>query len=211
MTKEIKKEENKLPAKKYTQEEAKKILISMMSFEGDLGFELNKFAEDILPKLFNGSDKEKKEAEEKMLKNAMPILQASDSETQWALMGTFIPEYRSLARETTRQIIKDYNCSNSIEKALAEVIANAHVRIIDNSRRLNNRLDCKTADAVTNAYLSILSKQTDRAYRQFFTALITLKQIKAPVIEMNIKAHTAFVSDKQQINLNNSKDEIIKP
>ncbi len=61
------------------------------------------------------------------------------------------------------------------------------------------------------AYISILSKEADRSHRQFLSALMTLKQIKAPTIEMNIKARTAFVSDKQQININKEADEIIKP
>jgi hypothetical protein len=32
---------------------------------------------------------------------------------------------------------------------------------------------------------------------------MTLKQLKAPTIEMNIRTNTAFISQNQQINANN--------
>ena len=56
-------------------------------------------------------------------------------------------------------------------------------------------------------YLAMLSKQIDRANRQFLSALTTLKQLKTPSIEMNIKTNTAFVSQNQQINSKNETNE----
>ena len=47
----------------------------------------------------------------------------------------------------------------------------------------------------------MLSKERDRAHRQYLSTIMTLKQLKAPAIEMNIKAKTAFVSQNQQINV----------
>jgi hypothetical protein len=45
-----------------------------------------------------------------------------------------------------------------------------------------------------------MGKELDRAERHFFTALNTLKQIKSPMLEMNIHAKTAFIAQNQQIN-----------
>ena len=65
-----------------------------------------------------------------------------------------------------------------------------------------------------NGYLAILSKELDRAHRQLITALTTLRQIKNPPIEFNVKAKTAFVAQNQQINAINNpiqQNENIEP
>ena len=64
-------------------------------------------------------------------------------------------------------------------------------------------------------YLGYLSKQMDRAHRQYLSALMTLKQLKAPAIEMNIKTKNTFVAQNQQINATqpteSNKNETIDP
>jgi hypothetical protein len=100
----------------------------------------------------------------------------------------------------TEQTIEEYDCQTEIEKSLASVIVGAYVRYIDNSRRLNNELECENITRERNVYIANLSKQVDRAQRQYLSAVMTLKQIKAPTIEMSIKAQTAFISQNQQIN-----------
>jgi hypothetical protein len=54
-----------------------------------------------------------------------------------------------------------------------------------------------------------MSKELDRANRQFITALTTLKQMKTPSIEINVTAKTAFVGKNQQFNANKSNNENI--
>lgn len=90
-----------------------------------------------------------------------------------------------------------------------EIVTNSFIRAIDHSRRFNNCLNAGEylSDERTR-YLTMLSKQIDRANRQYLNALTALKQIKAPVIEMNIRTNTAFVSQNQQINVDNKINEI---
>ena len=63
----------------------------------------------------------------------------------------------------------------------------------------------------------MISKELDRANRQFITALTTLKQIKAPSLEINVKTKAAFVAQNQQLNVNPTdknnlnKNENIEP
>jgi uncharacterized protein (DUF736 family) len=123
-------------------------------------------------------------------------------------MESFTEQYQMLGREMTETMIKEFDCSNEAEKALSELAVNAYIRVIDNSRRLNNQLEATDITHNRNVYIENLSKQIDRANRQYISALMTLKQLKAPQIEMNIKANTAFISNNQQVNVN--KDENIK-
>lgn len=199
--------------KKYTPEEARKMVLELAIPDGDLKDNLKYLGNSILPKLLHGNEKEKEEAVEKFNKRALGVMMTLETDTHVALMESFYSQYRGLAKEFSNQLIKDYNCNTNAEKALAEIITNAYIRVIDNSRRLNNNLgDPAESQSITElkiGYLTMLSKQIDRANRQFITALTTLKQIKSAPIEMNIKAKTAFVSQNQQFNLN--KNENIEP
>lgn len=193
------------PTQKYTPEEAKKLILELVIPGGDLSDNLKKLANDLLPKFFHGSEKEKTEVSKKFDEKAVEVMMTLETDTHVALMESFNPQYRGLAKELSTQIIKDYNAATSAEKALSELIASAFIRVIDNSRRLNNDLGGPGLPITENKtkYLSMLSIQIDRANRQFLNALITLKQLKAPTIEMNIKTKNTFVAQNQQINANN--------
>jgi hypothetical protein len=45
-----------------------------------------------------------------------------------------------------------------------------------------------------------MGKELDRANRIFLNALMTLKQLKNPPLELNIKAGNAFFGQNQQFN-----------
>jgi len=122
-------------------------------------------------------------------------------------METFSEQYRGLAKQLTTEIINQYDCKTEVEKSLASTITASYVRYLDNSRRLNNELQCKDITKNRNVYIANLSKQTDRVHRQYLSSLMTLKQLKSPQIEMNIRANTAFVSQNQQINSQQKNNE----
>lgn len=197
---------NSTALKRYTPEEVKKVILEIVMLDGDLGHNLKNLGDEILPKFFYGNEQEKKEALEKLEKKALEVMMALETDTHWALMESFYSQYRGLVKEFSSQLIKDYNCDTIAEKALAEIIANAFIRVIDNSRRLNNQLgDPGGGQPITEnrtKYLTMLSKQVDRANRQFLNALVTLKQLKVPTIEMNIRTKNTFVAQSQQINTN---------
>ncbi len=196
---------NNAVLKKYTSEEVQKIVLELAIPNGDLMGNLKKLANDLLPKFFHGSEKEKKEVSKKSDEKIIEVMMALETDTHVALMESFSLQYRGLAKELSTQIIKDYNATTSAEKALSELIANAFIRVIDNSRRLNNDLGGPglPITETKTKYLSMLSIQIDRANRQFLNALVMLKQLKAPTIEMNIKTKNTFVAQNQQINANN--------
>ena len=209
MKKEIKPTNEKALTKKYDLQESKKILLDIAIPEGDLNQNLKRLGENILPKYIDGSEQDRNEAHEALKKMTLELLMALELETHVALMEAFEPRYRGLAKELSSQLIKDYNCQTSAEKALAETIANAYIRVLDNSRRLNNELECKNITHERNKYISNLSNQVDRANRQFLNSLLTLKQLKAPTIEMNIKTKNTFLAQNQNVNVDKKENHEI--
>lgn len=119
------------------------------------------------------------------------------------------------ATEFGIQLYKEYNCQTASEKALAQTVVIAFEHILDYSRRLHimmeNTGNAKVID--TKVYLLFLKRmqiiglELDRANRQFLTVLQTLKQIKAPQLEVNVKTKTAFVAQNQQFNVENKANK----
>lgn len=131
------------------------------------------------------------------------------------ISDTVDKRYKPLVREFSRQLIQEYDCKISSEKALAQIVAGAYARIIEYSKELNNCMWQKWPENNRFNCFLLFSKELDRAERHFITALMALKQLKSPSVEFNIKAKTAFVAQNQQINdinnLNVKKDETIEP
>jgi hypothetical protein len=96
--------------------------------------------------------------------------------------------------------MEEYLCSAPSETALAEVAANAYVRIIECSRRLNSVLHLEYLSSEKNGYYSLLSKELDRAERHFQSAIMAIKTVKSPPLTVRVTAQSAFIADKQQIN-----------
>jgi len=204
------KKEDRAIVKKISVEEAKDFLQQCVTVDCDPDRIMEELSEDLLPKIKSG--KAGKKVYEKINKAVFKALMIYGLDTHYPLAETVDEKYRPLAIEFSRQLVKEYNCQTSSEKALAEVIVNAYARILNYSQILNT---CRKIDWLTNekiTYYSMISKELDRANRQFVTALITLKQFKTPSLEVNVKTKTAFISQNQQLNINPSnKNENIKP
>jgi len=203
-TKEIKE------IKKYDPEEYKKNALSVITFPDTKDSLLKELVQDIIPKYIDTESKEKEDVQKRFTEKSILLLRIFENESHVGLMESFTDKYQMTVREMSKTMISEFNCSNEAEKALVGLIVNAYMRVLDNSRRLDNELEGRNITHERNVYIANLSKQIDRANRQFISALLTLKQLKAPTIEMNIKANTAFVSNHQQINVNkpNENNEV---
>jgi len=109
--------------------------------------------------------------------------------------------------EFSNQLQKEYDCQTPSEFALVEIIANSYARILDYSRAFNNCQNIEFVSGEKNGYYTMLSKEVDKANRQFISALTTLKHIKSPGFDITVKAKTAFVAQNQQINSIQNKNE----
>jgi len=195
--------------KPYDPETSKKLLESTLQFPDNEDSLIKELTQEIIPKYLNPEFKGDTKTQKMFTEKSMLLMRIQESARHIGLMESFSEQYRMLANNMTRAIITEFKCSNELEKATAELIVNAYIRVLDNSRRLNNELNCENITPNRNIYIANISKQLDRAHRQFTSTAMLLKQMKAPQVEMNIKAHTAFVSNNQQVNID--QDENITP
>ena len=199
--------EEKKEIKKFDLAEIKKKVISSIGFPNNKECLLTDLSENIIPKCRSTKDSDQTEAFKQFGEKGLLLIRIFENESHAGLMESFNEQYRMLSKEMAETMIKEFDCSNEAEKSLVGLIVSAYIRVLDNSRRLNNELECKNITQNRNTYIANLSKQVDRANRQFLSALMTLKQIKLPQVEMNIKANTAFISNNQQINVDNKTNE----
>jgi hypothetical protein len=159
------------------------------------------FLEEILPVLLNGNDEERAAAKERYEHFETELLNSHETETHVGLMESFEPRYQGMALELSSQIIIDYKCETAAEKATAELAANAFVRAIACSRKFNRLSEeyWLTGKEQTT-HMAMYSKQIDRSYRQYASAISLLSQLKSPRPEIIIRTNNAFVAQSQQIN-----------
>jgi len=161
----------------------------------------NKVYNEILPKFH------RKLTEENRTKCLVKTMYRFGLDTHAPLWESVSERYGLLAVEFARQLFEEYDCQTASEKALAQLAVNAYVRTLECSSILKSCMKGTIAAEITG-YYSMLSKELDRANRQFITAITTLKQMKVPQLKVNVKAKNAFVAQNQQINQNKENENI---
>ncbi len=112
--------------------------------------------------------------------------------------------HSSFAIEFFQNLLKEFDCKTPSEKSLAETVALNFVRILETQRKIkDNQKSVKTRYDVQ--YISVLSKELDRAERHYLTSLQTLRMYKMPQLAVNINTQNAFVGNNQVLQ----KNEII--
>lgn len=121
--------------------------------------------------------------------------------------------YQDLIVSFTNELIIEHDCKTPTEIALARMAAAAYVKSCDYSEELRNCRGDTWLSGAKNGFFSMIGKEIDRANRQFMSAIIALKQLRSPSIEINVTAKNAFVAGKQQFNINQdaTTHENIKP
>lgn len=161
---------------------------------------LDKLAKEIAK---NGN----KELSDEIMGDFHKAVMAIGLSTHLPIAETVREEYRIFLVEMARSIEAEYDCKTPSEKALAETIASSYVRVIQFSRELTLCTKEKSLSQEKNGYYAMVSKEVDRANRHFTTALMTLKQLKSPTLEVNVKAKNAFIGQNQQFNASTSQNE----
>lgn len=124
------------------------------------------------------------------------------------LMFTVVPEqYRTFAIDMMRQLQKEYACELPSEKAITELITLSFVRILELQRRINNYIS-SSINRTDLTFFALLSKDLDRANRQYLSGLQTLRMLKQPSINVSIKTNTAIVGQNQLIQENQNVNPI---
>jgi len=119
------------------------------------------------------------------------------------LMSTVMDEpYKTFALNLSRDLQKEFDCKTPSEKATAELATMCYVRALDVQKRLNNFLGKDSYGDLTIKIISVLSKELDRVNRQYLGAIQTLRMLRQPLMQLNIKANTAVVGQNQMVQAN---------
>jgi len=162
---------------------------------------------DVAKKYFKGNKKEKKELLNDFGRHYNGALVIMSLDNHIVLGSSVTEKYKLLIVEVVNNLIKEYNCNTTDEKILAEIMANAYIRMIHFSKKMTRASDIEHATKENNTLISIMSKEIDRAQRQFTNTLITLKQLKSPNLKINVTAKNAFVAQNQQVNIGDKEKD----
>lgn len=194
MTKEIAKKAEVKLEKKYTVQEARGFIMDCAKVSVDPNVILKKFADEYLS-LINADDNSKdQEINEKISELSL----AFSSETGYMLMKAVNEEYRGLALQMKRDLQEEFSCKSFSEKMLVDLMVNAYIKKLRYSDKMEHNQ--QYIGHKYDSYRCYLSKEIDRAYRQFLSALETLKAMKQPAMKVSIKTSTAYVGENQQFN-----------
>lgn len=118
------------------------------------------------------------------------------------VMTPLTEEYRQMASDMTERLVEEYDCQTVTELNLAKMAALSYVKALDYGERFRYCMDLEFHSSEHNGFYAMLGKEIDRANRLFISAITTLKQFKAPALNINVTAKNAFVANNQQINAN---------
>lgn len=150
----------------------------------------------LMPK---AGEKERSEIDEEGLRFLVQASALDNLNNSFLLVESVDDEYRAFISDFTKQIISEFSCERPSEKALAQVVVSTYIRVLNLSKKMRVVLSFDHADKERTAYIAILSKELDRAHRQYLTAYQALKHTKMPPLELKLKAKTAFVAQNQQM------------
>jgi hypothetical protein len=206
MTKKIAKKRTGLPAKEYTSENAEAYALHCGRFSFDIESALEKFAKESLPHLF----KINATSTEKDTETLNTITLAYGLKTGQPLAESVEKRLRGLVVKIKRELECEYDCKKASEKALVDIVANSYVRKLSLSKKFEICQNFERFSNERNNYLSMLSKEIDRAHRQFLSSMEALKMINQPMLKVNVKTNNAFIGEHQQFNNNQNKNNEAK-
>ena len=202
MTKK-KKLKTKALAKPLTTDEVSQVLQNLLDTNNQQKQATKDLQEQLAKLHAKQSDEENRQA---INKNLEKLFRLREQESQFELMNAFIERQQPVVKEMALRTAEEYGCQTQLEKSLATTVAHAYMRYVDCSRRLKNELECENITSNRNRYIEIMSKQVDRAHRQYLSSIQSLKLLKAPAVNMKVNVDTAYMANQQQFNATKEHD-----
>lgn len=201
MTAKVIKKKESVVANKSTVQDAKRFVLERSRVTVDPDVILEHFANEYLPLIKANNNSKELEIQEK----AAELYLAFSSETGYMLMKAVNEEHRGLALQMKRDLQEEFSCSSISEKMLIDLMVNAYIKKLRYSDKMEHNQ--QYIGQKYDSYRSYLSKEIDRAFRQFLTALETMRALKQPAMNVSIKTNNAFVGENQQFNTKAENNE----
>lgn len=201
MTKKLpKKASEKQITKVFSSEETKAIAIASIQRRYGVSKPLKELAEQQLSTIVSGE-----QSTDEAAKNLMSVSRAYSLESGHALMESTEEQYGPLALQMKTELEREFGCKTPSERALTDQIVISYIRKLSFSRFLEEKKEQRIMSTEKVGYLNFISKEIDRAHRQFLSALETLRVMRQPTLKVNVRAQNAFVGENQQFNNNQSQ------
>lgn len=151
---------------------------------------------------------EKDEFEEKLNEKMIEYSKAMSLDTKIHALNGIDLKLGGMALEMMRQLEAEYEISSPQDKGYVQIAVSAFCRY----HSIMNEFQCwKSPQYLSHEVASLLgtlSKEADRAFRQYNTVIQYFEAKKNPPIVLNVKTNTAFIAQNQQNVANNQdKDE----
>lgn len=109
---------------------------------------------------------------------------------------------RPMIADLANCIQQEYGCVASSEVALASLAAVAYYRALKASRKISALFGKNEIGMVGVGLIAQVSKEADRGYRQYFTAIETLRMRRQPQLNVRIQTKAAFFGENQTFQAN---------
>jgi hypothetical protein len=163
---------------------------------------------DILTKLTNAKDDtEKKILFQQLCREAIRYRSAKSLDTNTLFVRSVDSEFIDMAVAMIESLKQIYNISTNLGKAQVQIAVLAFCRYQSNMAKFEL---IKASEACSNeslSYMKILSKDSDRAFRQWESAIRQLEFGVRPPINLNVKAKNVFMAQNQQNIPNHNQGE----
>lgn len=115
--------------------------------------------------------------------------------------------FSDVATDLADQFKDEYGCKSPSDITLCQIVANAYVRVMRLSKLMFGYMGIpQEITDLKNQYYNNISKELDRAERQYYTGLNTLKSLGRPKFQVNIKTNNAFIAQNQLLNNNHENN-----
>jgi len=153
-------------------------------------------ATDLEYKLKSRKDKEYSDKERDIIFSALCL----DEFNNGLQLGHAVPSHaEAFAVDLSHQLQNQYQCTTPSKKSLAHMAALNYCRIFSIQRQIHNVSGNGRLTDLGIKYLTIMSKELDRAQRHYLTTIQALEIGLQPAIKLSIRTQTANIASQQAI------------
>lgn len=121
-------------------------------------------------------------------------------ETGASLDYALFDRVKPMMQKLREDMIKDYACATTLELSLVDVIILAYSRILFQSEVIKDIMGHDALTIQDQKSLAVVSKDLDRANRQYLGAFQTLLRLKSRPVSMQVNVNTAYIGQNQVVN-----------
>jgi len=191
--------DSKSIVRKETLKETEEFLKSLVGTSTDPKYLLEK-VNKAMNAYINSDEKDKEDKLQALNDQVNKVFPVYALDNHTLASETVSERLQPMVRKMATDLVIEYECNSSSEKALAQMVASSYGRYLQYAKFYQNVMHIEWLSTEKTRHYESIAKEADKAHRQFITALTTLRQIKSPPPSIKITAKQAFIAENQQLN-----------